>query len=329
MIPGLVSFFALIDTNSQKEIQMILKPTKRRLNPKNSRLSSSVLTISVAMIILLLVSACGSSQSTRSPESTPLPVVTTTALLADLVKNLGGDLVAVTALVPPGADVHSFQSTRADNIVVNRAALLVSNGGGLDQFLDQVIEGSASDDALHIFAAESLLDSGQDDPHFWQNPVFAVDYAQTIRDGLMESDPENSTEYQTNFDSYKARLTKLDFDIASTINTIDESRRHLMTFHDAFGHFAERYGWQVTALVDSDASQVSPGPVVEILEQVKAQGIPAVFAEPQFSAGLLQKAAEDAGIEVGTIYSDVQDGEAATYIDMMLFNAKSLARLLR
>lgn len=258
-----------------------------------------------------------------------MPVVTTTALLANMVKNVGGDLVDVTALVPPGADVHSFQSTPADNVAVSRAALLVSNGGGLDQFLDQVIEGSASDSAVHILAAESLLGQDGDDPHFWQNPVFAVEYAESIRDGLIESDPANSSSYQANFESYKDELTKLDFDIASTLDSIDDSRRHLITFHDAFGHFAARYGWQITALVGSDASQVSPGPVVEILEQVKAQGIPAVFAEPQFSSGLLQKAAEDAGVEVGPIYSDVQGGEAASYIDMMLFNANSLARLLK
>lgn len=258
-----------------------------------------------------------------------MPVVTTTALLADLVKNVGGDLVDVTALVPPGADVHSFQSTPTDNVVVSRAALLVSNGGGLDQFLDQVIKGSASDDAVHIFAAESLLGQDGDDPHFWQNPVFAVEYAEAIRDGLVSADSANSSSYQANFESYKDELTKLDLDIANTINTIDESRRHLITFHDAFGHFATRYGWQITSLVGSDASQVSPGPVVEIMEQVKVQGIPAVFAEPQFSSGLLQKAAEDAGIEVGPIYSDVQGGDASTYIEMMLFNANSLAKLLK
>jgi len=256
-------------------------------------------------------------------------VVTTTALLADLVQNVGGDLVNVVALVAPGADVHSFQSTPADNITLSRAALVVSNGGGLDQFLDQVIKGSTSDDVVHILAAEQFLDLDENDPHFWQNPVFTVKYAEGIRDGLIEADPENSAGYQSNFDSYNDRLTKLDFDIASTLNTVAPSRRLLITFHDAFGHFGARYGWEVTALVGSDASQVSPGPVVAILERVREQGVPAVFAEPQFNSGLLQKAAEEAGIEVGPIYSDVQKGEIATYIDMMLFNAKSLARLLR
>ncbi len=280
------------------------------------------------MAIALLASACGSSQPDTNANADRLTVVTTTALLADLVKNVGGDLVDVTALVPPGADVHSFQSTPADNVAVSRAALLVSNGGGLDAFLDQVIQGASSDDAVHIFAAESLLELDNDDPHFWQNPVFTVQYAEGIRDGLIAADPDNAADYQSNFQVYKDRLTKLDFDIASTLNTIKADRRHLITFHDAFGHFAERYGWQVTSLVGSDASQVSPGPVVEILDRVREQGIPAVFAEPQFSSGLLEKAAQEAGVEVGPIYSEVQDGDVASYIDMMLFNAKSLARLL-
>ena len=281
------------------------------------------------MAILLSAAACDSSPTSQAPEEDRLQVVTATALLADLVQNVGGDLVNVIALVPPGADVHSFQSTPADTVALSRAALVVSNGGGLDQFLDQVIEGSTSDDVVHILAAEQLLDLDENDPHFWQNPVFTVKYAEGIRDGLIEADPENSAGYQSNFDSYNDRLTKLDFDIASTLNTVAPDRRLLITFHDAFGHFGARYGWEVTALVGSDASQASPGPVVAILERVREQGVSAVFAEPQFNSGLLQKAAEEAEIEVGPIYSDVQNGEIASYIDMMLFNATSLARLLR
>ncbi len=326
---GLVSFFTLIDTYSQKQNILILKLIDRRRRWLNTHRLKAAWILPAAMAIALLASACGSSQPDTNADSERLTVVTTTALLADLVKNVGGDLVEVTPLVPPGADVHTFQSTPADNVAVSRAALLVSNGGGLDAFLNQVIRGASSDDAVHILAAESLLEMDDDDPHFWQNPVFTVQYAESIRDGLIAADPDNAADYRSNFQVYKDRLTKLDFDIASTLNPIQEDRRHLITFHDAFGHFAARYGWQVTSLVGSDASQVSPGPVVEILDRVRAQGIPAVFAEPQFDSGLLEKAAEEAGVAVGPIYSDVQDGDVANYIDMMLFNAKSLARLLR
>ena len=286
-------------------------------------------------VLIFLVSACSSATDTDSRNENVLQVVTTTSLLADLAKNVGGDLVEVTALVPPGADVHSFQSTPADSVAVSRAALVITNGGGLDEFLNPVVNGSISNDAVRVIAADPLLDqsaligAGGRDPHFWQDPQFAVTYVEGIRDGLITADPANADAYHANFDSYRDELIKLDFDIVSTLNTVDEAHRRLITFHDAFGHFARRYGWEATSLVASDASQVSPGQVVETLERVREQGIPAVFAEPQFRSDVLNSAAQEAGIEVGLIYSDVQGEEAASYIDMMLFNAKSMARLLR
>lgn len=262
-------------------------------------------------------------------------MVTTTALMADFVRKVGGDLVEVIALVPPGADVHSFQSAPDDSVAISEADLVVSNGGGLDGFLNSLIQGSLSDGAVRVVAAGPLLasdelpESKKGDSHFWQNPVFTVMYVEEIRDGLIAADPENAAVYRANFDSYEEALTKLDFDIASTLNTVDPARRHLISFHDAFGHFATRYGWKASAFVASDGSQISPGRVVEILEQVREQGIPAVFAEPQFRADVLENAAGEAGVKTGVIYSDALDDGATNYIDMMLFNAKNLARLLR
>ncbi|MDA1129282.1 MAG: metal ABC transporter substrate-binding protein [Chloroflexi bacterium] len=280
-------------------------------------------------MLLVLASACGSSQATEPPSGNRLAVVTTTALLADLARNVGGELVQVTALVPPGADVHSFQSTPGDSVAISLADLMVSNGGDLDRFLDPLIQGSLSDDAVRVVAARPLLAAGNTDPHFWQNPEFTVTYVEEIRDGLINADPGNAATYQANFDTYKDRLIKLDFDIASTIGRVGQARRRLITFHDAFGHFASRYGWKVTAFVASDGGEVSPGRVVEILEEVREQGIPAVFAEPQFRSDVLDNAAQEAGVEVGSIYSDALDDDVTSYIDMMLFNAKNLARLLR
>ena len=326
---SLVSFFNPIDTSSQNELTLIPSLINRiyRWNiPSLSRITSAFPAV---MILLMLTAACGSSQTADTPAGNKLAVVTTTALLADLARNVGGDLVAVTALVPPGAEVHSFQSTPADSVAINQAALVISNGGQLDGFLDSLVQGSLSDDAVRVVAAKPLLVSETTDPHFWQNPVFTVTYIEEIRDGLIAADPENATVYQRNFDSYKEELTKLDFDIFSTLSTVDPSRRHLITFHDAFGHFAARYGWEVTAFVSASGGEVSPGRVVEILRQVRELDIPAVFAEPQFRADVLENAAQEAGVKTGVIYSDALDNEVSSYIDMMLFNAKNLARLLR
>ena len=296
---------------------------------KNSRLPQAVWAVPAAMAVLMLVSACGSSQPGQLQADKPVLVVATTALMADLVRNVGGDLVEVTALVPPGAEVHSFQSTPDDSVAISRAVLMVSNGGQLDGFLDPLIRGSLSGDAVWVVAAAPLLADGETDPHFWQNPIFTVTYIEGIRDGLILVDPDNAASYWANFESYKDALSKLDFDITNTLNAVGEARRHLITFHDAFGHFATRYGWEVTAFVASDGGEVSPARVVEILELVRDKVLPAVFAEPQFRADVLENAAQDAGVETGIIYSDVLDNEVTSYIDMMLFNAKNLARLLR
>ena len=100
-----------------------------------------------------------------------------------------------------------------------------------------------------------------------------------------------------------------------------------MSFHDSFGHFGERYGWEVSAFVPHDASDVTPGWVSYVLERVREEGIPVVFAEPQFSPGVLAQAARDSGVAVGVIYSDSLDDDVPTYIAMMKFNAESLLRL--
>jgi ABC-type Zn uptake system ZnuABC Zn-binding protein ZnuA len=124
-------------------------------------------------------------------------------------------------------------------------------------------------------------------------------------------------------------LRELDREIAQILEAVPPERRHLVTFHDAFGYFGRRYGWQVSAFVPGDASDVTPAAVVQVMERVKTEGIPAVFAEPQFGGDVLEQVARDTGVRVGIIYSDTIDDEVTSYIDMMRFNAQSLAENLR
>ena len=286
---------------------------------------------------------------TLSPTA-PVQVVTTTGILADFVRNVGGDRVEVRSLVPPGADVHSFQSTPSDSIAISGARLIVSNGMALDAFLDPLVKSAAGDDAVYVVASEGLLDISvtrmglvekdagggpesddaqplRESPHLWLNPAYAVHYVQRIREGLIRVDPMGAQEYQANAAAYIRKLRELDREIAETLSAVPPARRHLVTFHDAFGHFARHYGWKVSAFVPGDAGQVIPGRVVEVMEQIKEEGIPAVFVEPQFSSAVMEQAARDTGVAVGTIYSNSLDGDVASYIDMMRFNAKSLLRL--
>jgi manganese/iron transport system substrate-binding protein len=152
------------------------------------------------------------------------------------------------------------------------------------------------------------------DPHFWQNPLFTIHYVERIRNSLIQADPDNAAVYNRNTEEYTQQLRELDREIVQTLNQIPPEHRHLVTFHDAFGHFSRRYGWRVSAFVPSGAGEVTPEKVVSVIKVMKTEGIPAVFAEPQFRQNVLEQAARDTGVRVGTIYSDTLDDTVPTFI---------------
>ncbi|HIM36902.1 MAG TPA: zinc ABC transporter substrate-binding protein [Dehalococcoidia bacterium] len=282
------------------------------------------------MLVMFFLAACGDQvQSTPSPESgKKIQVVATTALLADMVENVGGELVEVRSLVPPGADVHSFQSTPEDSIAINRAQVIVLNGFGLDEFLAPVLDSAGKENSTQVVAASGLI-QGEDDPHLWQNPAFAISYVERIRDGLVAAYPGRESQFDANAQVYIGRLRELDLELNRILGQVEPELRHVITYHDAFGHLAERYGWEASAFVASDADEVSPQAVVEILDRLDQEGITAIFMGPQFGSDVVRRAAEDSGIAVGTLYSGVGENEATSYIDMMRLNAETLAEHLR
>ncbi len=279
-------------------------------------------------VVVLLSAACGGTTKASSQER--LRVVATTAILADLVSNVGGNRLEVHTIVPPGVDIHSFQTTPNDSKEISRAALIFSNGSGLDDFLDPVIRGAKSTQGVHVVTSLDLdLTLDSPDPHFWQNPLFVVEYVKSIRDALVKADPEGGPDYQSRAARYIQQLYELDREIGSLLANIPEQRRHLVTFHDAFGHFTTRYGWQNSAFSAGDATEVTPGTMVALMELINSQGIPAVFAEPQLRPGAIRSLSQDGDLKVGTIYSDGLDDQVDTYMEMMRFNANSLVEHLR
>jgi len=290
--------------------------------------STGVALLAISIAAAMVAAACGGI--TAADTQKPLRVVATTALLADLVQNVAGAGTTVRAVIPPGADVHSFQTTPNDSIEISKAGLIVSNGGGLDDFLDPMIKNAQEDSAVHIVASQGLgAGLREPDPHYWQNPVNVIHYVRRIQGGLSDADPLNAEFYRGRADAYVQELLDLDQEISLILEEVPPSRRHLVTYHDAFGHFGDRYGWRTSALATNDAGGVSPGAITRLQERIRQEGITAVFTEPQFRSKVIALAARDAGVEVGIIYSDVLDGAAATYVDMMRLNARNLVELLR
>ena len=315
----------------------------------------------VGLASIALGLACNAATPATAPnpqDGATVPVVVTTTLLADLVSNIGGDRVAVTTLVPVGADVHSFRTAPGDSVAISRAEVIVSNGAGLDDFLKSVLASAQRAETVDVVASQGLEavpleevmfvsndptgvanggeaqtqesgpDHGENDPHFWMDPQLTMRYVAQIRDGLSQADPDHSATYAANTEAYLQELRDLDSEIESTLAVIPAQRRHLVTFHDAYGYFARRYGLELTAFTPSDASDVTPGAIVKVLDQIKSEGIPYVFVEPQFRSQVVAQAARDAGIGVATINA-LPNRDYPTYLEMMRANANSLADHLK
>ncbi|WP_166348162.1 anchored repeat ABC transporter, substrate-binding protein [Phytoactinopolyspora limicola] len=172
---------------------------------------------------------------------------------------------------------------------------------------------------------------GEIDPHLWQNVRNTISYVQLIRDTLIGVDPEGARDYRDNARVYIEELERLDDDVRETIHRIPESRRHLVTTHDAFGYLGAAYGMQISGVVTPNpATEPSLADRRRLAETIRNLAIPAVFLEPNLAAraSTLTEVAAAEGVAVCPIYGDAFDGEVTTYVDMMRFNAESLYRCL-
>ncbi len=264
-----------------------------------------------------------------------LNVVASFSILGDFVKNVGGEKVEVTTLVGADGDVHVYTPTPADAREIAEARLLVVNGFGLEGWLPRLLQ-AAGGKASIVTAASGIapLKAGSDaDPHAWQSVANAERYVANIRDALVAADPADAEIFRQNAQSYLARLEALDAEARQAVGQIPQSRRKVISTHDAFGYFAARYGIQFIAPIGvSTEAEPSARDIAKIISQVRSTHIPAVFLERIGDPRLMRRISEETGARVGgTLYSDAltgEKGEAPTYIDMVRHNIRTLTSAL-
>jgi zinc/manganese transport system substrate-binding protein len=273
-----------------------------------------------------------------------LKAVATFSILADIVKNVGGDRVAVTALVGPNSDAHVYQPSPGDAKTLADAKVVFVNGLGFEGWMERLIKASGTKAAMVIASkgvkprnleahADAYARQRATDPHAWQAVGNIKLYVANVRDGLVAADPAGKAAYEGNAAAYLGKLDALDSEIKAEVAKIPADRRRIITTHDAFGYFAAAYGVAFIAPQGvSTESEVSAKDVARIITQIKRQNIPAVFLENITDDRLLKRIAAESGARVGgTLYSDAltdEKGPAATYIDMMRHNIRQLAAAL-
>lgn len=276
-------------------------------------------------------------------QSDRLRVVATFSILADIVQNVGGDRVAVRALVGPDGDTHLYEPTPADARALADAAVVFENGAGFEIWLDDLYR-SARSRAKRVVMADAvpLLRTGdaghhhgEHDPHIWHDVTNAVTMTYAIRDALVQADPANSDTYYQNAATYAASLAELDAWVFEQVATLPAERRKLVTSHNTFAYFARRYGFDVVgAAISSISTEAEPSArqIAMLADAIRAAGVPAVFPENIGNARLMQRLADEAGVRLAPpLYTDAlgRPGSAGdSYITMVRANVRTIVTAL-
>jgi zinc/manganese transport system substrate-binding protein len=266
------------------------------------------------------------------PAAAPvLKVVATFSILADMAREVGGPAVEVSALVGPNADAHVYEPTPADVRRVARADVVVTNGLRFEGWIDRLIASSGYRGKVVVASAGivPLQLGGGADPHAWQNLANGQRYAETIRAALVAAAPARTAEINERAAAYQERLIALDQDTRSRINALPESRRRVITSHDAFGYFAAAYGVRFIAPRGwTTGSEPSAETVARIVRQARETQASALLVENISDPRLIERIAREAQVKVGgELYSDALSppGTAAdTYLRMFEHNVRTL-----
>ncbi|MDR0259426.1 MAG: metal ABC transporter substrate-binding protein [Comamonas sp.] len=298
----------------------------------------------------------------------PLPVVASFSILQDLTRQVGGDLVSVSALVGPDGDAHVFEPTPQQARQLQQAKVLVANGLDFESWLPR-LKKAAGFQGQEIVASQGIAvralpkgqghDHGHDhgagkeghdhdhdhehglghnhgpnDPHAWQDVKNAIIYVRNIAKGLATADPANAAQYDKQATQYIARLTALDASLRQRFAAVPPARRTVVSTHGAFGYFAQAYGLRFVPVRGlSTESEPSARDMAALVKQVREERIGAIFLENISDPRLLEQLSRETGAAIGgRLYSDALSpagGPAATYIDMVETNATTLLKALQ
>jgi ABC-type Zn uptake system ZnuABC Zn-binding protein ZnuA len=297
--------------------------------------------------IAMLVAACGTGGGSSGPHTfgepsiTPAPgaikVVTTTTVFADIVRNVGGSRTDARSIIPPGVGPEDYEPKPNDAKSLADAQLIVSNGVGLDDFLNRLLASGSGGNTPRLVLGEgipAITIDGQPNPHFWLDPTLVkMYYLPKIVTALSAIAPADAATFQANATAYGSQLDALDAELKAKVDTIPAANRKLVTFHDAFPYFARHYGFELIGIVVANVGQEpTASALAALVQKVKAAGVKAVFSEAQFSPKLAQTLADEAGIKqvVTTLYNDaLGPAPADSYPGMMRWNMDKIVEALR
>lgn len=293
-------------------------------------------TLAVAGLVAV---GCGSAPTARDGQ---IEVVATTTQIGDWLRRVGGNAVAVDQILQPNTDPHSYEPRPSDVADTAEAKLVFASGDGLDEWIGKVVSDSGSDARVVDLGASvperlpgesSGAEASRYDPHWWHDPRNAEAAVRDIGRRLAAADPSHRRLFERNAGAYLAKLRGLDAGIARCMASVPPSQRKLVTDHDAFGYFADRYGIDVVgAVIPSQATQAqaSARDLSSLAGLIEREHVRAIFPESSLSPRVAEAIASQTGASADyTLYGDTlgpQGSDGATYLRMEAANADSMVR---
>jgi manganese/iron transport system substrate-binding protein len=286
-------------------------------------------------------------------EGEKLQVVATTSIVADVVQNVGGDLIDLTTLLPLGTDPHAFEPTPQDVAAVADAHVVFVNGAGLEVFLEPLLESAGEDVTvvpvsygialLQLKDAHEHEEKEEDEhdyrdganPHTWFDPHNVIVWTHNVAHALSALDPDNAATYEANGSAYEAELQELDAWIREQLAQVPEKNRKLVTDHATFSYFARKYGFQQLGAVFpgySTLAEPSAQDLAELEDGIREFDVRAVFVGLTISPDLAERVADDTGIQLVFLYTgslSEPGGPADDYLSFMRYNVSAIAEALR
>lgn len=298
------------------------------------------------LMLLLSLSACATESSYATPGL--LKVTTTTGMIADIARNVGGEHVEVTALMGPGVDPHLYKASEGDVRLLQNANIIFYNGLNLEAQTGKVLE-KMNEFGIKTVAVTNAIDRSllrahptypdNYDPHVWFDVTLWMKAAEQVKASLIEIDPQNTSTYETNAASYLNELTELHQYVLTQAKLIPPQKRIIITAHDAFNYFGRAYGFEVRGLQGiSTEAQAGTADVLELVSFILENQIPAIFVEssvPRRNVEAVQAAAQAKGFDLqigGSLFSDAMGSAGTpegTYIGMVKHNINTIVTALR
>lgn len=314
------------------------------------------------VLTVVALVACGSDDSTATDSGSAQPsgdetvarIVVTTSILGDITDEVVGDNAEVQTVMPMGADPHEFSASARQAEAMTQADLLVVNGAEFEAGLDGIID-QAENRGVAVFsfaehvdllpfdddhgqedeAEDDRSDDGEWDPHLWTDPGRIADGVEALRDTVATLDGVDAVDVEERAASYLDELAVLDGEIESLLAGVPEERRVLVTNHEVFAYFADRYGFEVIGTVIpsiTTLAEPAPAELEALAHEIEEHEVPAIFAETTQSTRLADALASSVGdIEVVELYTESLGGEgsgAETYVGLMRINAELIANAL-